>query len=584
MNSPVQKIKERLSIEEVVSSYIKLEKAGANLKAKCPFHNEKTPSFFVSPDRGSYYCFGCGASGDIFTFVEEFEGLDFKGTLKILAARAGIPLEDFNPRKEDDKEKLYRVMEAAASFFEQNLVKNTEAAAYLSLRGISGKSIKDFRIGYAINDWRELHSYLKKENFSDSDMEKAGLIKRTEKGVYDKFRGRIMFPIMDSGGRVIAFSGRIFPENGDAAKYMNSPETPIFVKNTVLYGIDKAKDSIRRNNFSILVEGQMDLILSHQAGYKNTVAASGTALSDATVSKENVVSNLGLIRRLSSNIVLSFDADRAGSKATIRAGKIALSLGMDVKVAEMPEGIDPADMISENGVEAWKETVKKSKHIIEFLLNRALKNSADDTRKAGREIRETVLPFVVALESSIEQAHFLKKISDLSGIPENALKDDMKKIEAEGKNEKAEIVEAEENSSAGDRKAYIERKLTGIILWQNSLKEKNIDADKVLKELAGIFGVTENVLLDKTKGKESDFIFEAEVFYGNETDIIKDVEEMLLNLREEFLKEKLGKKMKELRQAENSKDSELSKKILQECQLLNTQIQDIKNSRFKKIN
>src|SRR3989344_5138874 len=245
MNSPVQKIKERLSIEEVVSSYIKLDRAGTNLRAKCPFHNEKTQSFFVSPNRGSYYCFGCGASGDIFTFVEEFEGLDFKGALKLLANKAGVPLEAYSKEMkeaENEKEKLYRVMEEATKFFENNL-----------------------------RDNKQIQEYLKSRDFTDNEIERAGLAKKpedTNKAMYDRFRGRTMFPISDSSGRIVAFSGRIFEDDGKSAKYLNSPDTPIFQKSSILYGLDKAKQSIRKNDFSIVVEGQFDLILSHQAGFR----------------------------------------------------------------------------------------------------------------------------------------------------------------------------------------------------------------------------------------------------------------------------------------------------------------------------
>src|SRR3990167_4113988 len=239
MNSPVAKIKERLSIEDVVSSYIKLERAGANLKAKCPFHNEKTPSFFVSPSRSSYYCFGCGASGDIFTFVEEFEGLDFKGALKILADKSGVVLEVYTKEakekesekeklyramEESEKEKLYRAMEESAKFFESNLKEAKDAETYLKSRGLNEQSIKDFQIGFIKNDWRLLYSHLKNKGFSDIEIEKAGLAKKTDKGFYDRFRGRIIFPISDTSGRVIAFSGRLLVDDGKSAKYLNSPE------------------------------------------------------------------------------------------------------------------------------------------------------------------------------------------------------------------------------------------------------------------------------------------------------------------------------------------------------------------------
>ena len=359
-----------------------------------------------------------------------------------------------------------------------------------------------------------------------------------------------------------------FGDDGKSAKYLNSPETPIFSKNAVLYGIDKAKDSIRKNNFSILVEGQMDLILSHQAGYRNTIATSGTALSDSTVSKENVVSNLGLVRRLSPNIVLAFDADKAGANATIRAGKIALSLGMDVKVVEMPEGVDPADLVSKMGPDAWREAIKNSKHIIEFLLNKVLKNYESDARKtrldsarlAGREIKEKILPFVSALESSIEKSHFITLISNKSGIPENALLEDLKKVESELKYEKEEIKEAEDIQNKLYRKDYIERKLLGIAFWKKD--------SKILEKLTPIAKKYESI--------KEDLIFEAEVFYTGDENLEKSIEEMFLNLEEENINEELNKKMLELKR---NTDREKGKLILEEINELNKKKEDIKNNK-----
>ncbi|MFA5095361.1 MAG: DNA primase [Candidatus Paceibacterota bacterium] len=566
MNSPVQQIKERLSIEEVVSSYIKLDRAGANLKARCPFHNEKTPSFFVSPDRGSYYCFGCGAKGDIFTFIEEFEGLDFKGALKILAERAGVKLTEYSKEKGGEKEKLYRAMEKSAEFFENNLKAENKILVYLKERGIEDKTIKDFRIGFAKNDWRELYSHLQKMGFTDGELEKAGLVKKTEKGYYDRFRGRIMFPISDSSGRVIAFSGRIFEDDGKSAKYLNSPDTPIFSKSAVLYGLDKAKDSIRKNNFSILVEGQMDLILSHQAGFRNTVATSGTALSDSTVSKENVVSNLGLLRRLSGNIVLAFDADKAGFNASSRAGKIALSLGMDAKVVSMPEGIDPADLISKSGKDAWRMAIRNSKHIIEFLLDRVLKNYKEDMRKAGREIKEKILPYVDALESSIEKSHFITLISDKSGIAENVLIEDLRKVKSELKSEIEETKNAIENVEKKVRKDSIERRLLGIAFWQEGLKNKTIDPELIFKRLDKVKEIYKNI--------KEDLIYEAEEFYSNSENLEKDVNEMLWNIEEEYLKEERFKKTIEY---QNCKDKKGKAEIFKRINEIGKKIEEIKN-------
>lgn len=605
MNSSVSKIKERLSIEEVVSSYIKLDRAGANLKAKCPFHNEKTPSFFISPDRGTYYCFGCGAKGDIFTFVEEFEGLDFKGALKLLAGRAGVPLEHFNSKdqkNQSEKERLYEATEEATKYFENNLKTNTKESIsileYLKSRGLNDKSIKDFRIGFAVLDWRKLYDYLKSKNFTDEEIEHAGLVKkptpsafgtspllrgRTGGGLYDRFRGRIMFPISDSSGRIIAFSGRIFTDDpsigltsslqassGQAinqSKYLNSPETPIFHKSSALFGIDKAKDAIRKNDFSILVEGQMDLILSHQAGFKNTVASSGTAMTDSLLSKDNIINNLGLITRLSKNIVLAYDADRAGIKASERFAKIALSLGMDVKVAEIREEMDPADLISKVGADAWRESIKNSKHFIEFMLTRILKNTVSE-RMAGRQIKERLLPFVNDVESSVEKSHFIKLISNKSGIPENALIEDLKKVESELKYEKEDTKNAIENAEKKLRKDPIERRLLGIAFWQESLKTKKIDPELIFKKLERIRKKYEDI--------KEDLIYEVEEFYSNDENLDKDVNEMLSSVEEEYLNEELAKYMMELRSLKGKGDEiEIFKKINE----INKKKEDIKNSR-----
>jgi DNA primase len=591
MDSPVQQIKERLSIEEVVGSYVKLERAGINLKARCPFHNEKTPSFFVSPGRGSYYCFGCGASGDIFTFVEEFEGLDFRGTLKLLAERAGVNLPEYSSReskeKASEKERAQLAMEAAAKFFEANLAKQPKAIEYLKSRGLTEESIKSFRLGYASDAWQDLYDHLLALGFKVEEMERAGLIKMSDKALeekkerfYDRFRSRIMFPISDSSGRVIAFSGRIFPNDEKMAKYLNSPETILFNKSAVLYGIDRAKDSIRKNNFSILVEGQMDLLLSHQVGYRNTVASSGTALSDKDVSQDNIVSNLGLVRRLSNNIVLAFDPDKAGVRATDRAGKIALSFGMDVKVAALPKGLDPADLISSEGVEGWRRAIKDSKHLVEFTLDQVLAESKDE-HKAARNIKEKVLPLIASIDSEIEKTHFLKIISDKTGIPEKALSEDLKKISPDVVSEGIDVDNEYREVGRLFRKDQIKNKLLGIVFWQREVKEPILDPERIFKEVGRIYGKAPDTIEKEVEEKKEDLIFEAEVFYQGESDLEKDAAELLKNLEQETLKEELESKMRELRLSEEKKDFKRSAELLKICKEINDKIQNIKNEKEK---
>ncbi|MEI8249383.1 MAG: CHC2 zinc finger domain-containing protein [Candidatus Taylorbacteria bacterium] len=321
----VEQIKERIPIEDLIGSYVKLEKSGKSLKARCPFHNEKSPSFFVSPDRGGYYCFGCGAKGDIFSFVEQFEWLDFRGALKILAERAGVKLV-FDQKADGERDRLFEVMELATTYFEEQLSKNKEASDYVTSRGITPQTQKEFRIGWAPEGWGNLHTFLKSKGYSDALLERAGLIKKREdsrsnnasalsaeensvstaqheetllssrgqgmKGVvrsdyYDRFRGRVMFPISDSSGRIVAFSGRILKDDGKSAKYLNSPDTPLFDKSQILYGLDKAKSEIRRLGYTILVEGQMDLVMSHQAGIK-TVLIPGDELIVENETNEDI--------------------------------------------------------------------------------------------------------------------------------------------------------------------------------------------------------------------------------------------------------------------------------------------------------
>jgi DNA primase len=575
--SAVEKIKEALPIEEVVSSYVKLEKSGINFKARCPFHNEKTPSFYVSPNRGGYYCFGCGEKGDIFTFVEKFEGIDFKGALKILAEKAGIVLDVYkkDSKELEEKENLYKIMEESCNFFVNNLKQNKDALDYIKKRGVFVKTIEDFRLGFALNDWQTLFDFLKRKGYKEELIEKAGLIKKSEKstGYYDRFRGRIMFPIFDSSGRVIAFSGRLFVEDDKSAKYLNSPETPIFNKASVLYGLDKAKESIRKNGFSILVEGQFDLILSHQSGFRNTIASSGTAFSDSIFSKENATSNLGLLLRLSENMVLAFDADKAGEKAALRAGRIALSLGMNVKVANMPEGMDPADLIVKKDVESWREAIRNSKSLIEFLILKILKQK--DNININKEIKSVVLPFVVDIESAIEKNFYIKKIGELANIPESVLMEDLKNMPKENE----PVFVSEKSTSILLRKDYIERRFLGIVFWQKSLEKPSVDIDKYLLDFCETAKISKEDILNQSNILKNDFIFEAEVFYGNSLHLEKDLKELLANFKEEKLKEELIKKMQDLNLAEKENKDNDVKYLLVEIDSINKEIEKIKNSR-----
>lgn len=399
-NHQIQEIKERLPIEEVVSRYVKLERSGINMKGLCPFHSEKSPSFFVAPHRGSFMCFGCGKKGDIFTFVQEIEGLEFFDALKQLAEKAGVTLELKSDGDQKQKKDAYAVVEKACLVFEQFLTKDITAQEYLAARGLTEKTIRQFRIGYVPDEWNLLYTELKK-TFDEKDILESGLVIKNESGrVYDRFRGRIMFPIFDSSGKVIAFTGRVLiPEQKETPKYVNSPETQLFSKSHVLYGLNFAKQAIRKHNFVVLVEGQMDVIMSHQMGYANTVASSGTAFTQ---------DQLQMIAKLTPNLLLAFDSDSAGLATTAKVWEMAINQGLDVKIAYYEGAKDPADTIKENP-DDWRAIIKGSIHIIEFVAR--LVGKIPDERKRLKAYQEKILPLLRRVQTFSEKNFFIEKVA-----------------------------------------------------------------------------------------------------------------------------------------------------------------------------
>lgn len=587
MNSSVQKIKERLSIVDVISSYMKVEKAGKNYKAKCPFHNEKTPSFFISPERGSYYCFGCSAKGDIFSFVEHFEGTNFLGALKILAERAGVELSSYKSEQKDKTDIYYEIMEEATTFFEKMFAGNIEARSYLLSRGLNDSSIQSFRIGYAPESWSAVFDHLTKKGYKKEDIEIVGLIKKKDDRFYDRFRGRIMFPINDSSGRVIAFSGRIFKKIDsnstiEEAKYLNSPDTPLFNKSNILFGLDKAKSSIRSRDYSIVVEGQMDLILSHQAGFTNTVAVSGTAFTDTTVDNESKINNLGLVRRLSSNIIFAFDGDDAGIRAAGRSAMIALSLDMRVKVAIFPLGKDPADIISED-YKKWEEIIKNKTDIISFHLDKICEGTKDkETRR--KEIVAKIFPFLIMIGSFIKKANYIKEISEKTNISENAITEDYKQYERKQNINNDSREEKQTNTKdTNSRRSNLERKLFGIFFW----KGENEEQSSQIKTLKTLF--EENIgqddfkkMLDLYEQNSDDLSFEAEMWYSDKTNaLVKDTKEIILNLEEEILNEQAYSLSIKIKEKERNNDKEGFESDLKNYQQIVEKIENIKSRRSK---
>ena len=458
MNDNVSKIKERLNVVDVVSGYLKLQKAGVNFKAPCPLHNEKTPSFFVSPERQTWKCFGCSRGGSIFDFIMEMEGVEFPEALRILAARAGIELEEFNSAIKDSKERLYQICELSARFFEKQLSHSgtgQRALEYLKGRGLEEATITKFRLGFAPNTWDALSAYLRNSGFTEKEIVDAGLvIKRQEtrdtgQGIYDRFRSRIIFPISDVNGRVVGFTGRIFSAEGgpasggeeQTAKYINTPQTLIYDKSRILYGLDHSRGEIRRKDKCLLVEGNMDAIMSSQAGVTNVVASSGTALTPM---------HLAILKRYTSNLDFCFDTDSAGVLATRRGIGMALeqdfnvkavslddpapSLSADRQSATADEGRtwggagkeckDPADYVQKYG-NKWAEIVEKAKPVVEFYFEKAKKDYRPESAESKKNIVLAVAPFIKRLSSQVEKSHWISQLAYLLRIKEDAVEADI---------------------------------------------------------------------------------------------------------------------------------------------------------------
>ncbi|MBU2082315.1 DNA primase [Patescibacteria group bacterium] len=476
MSDQVQEIKEKLNIVDVISGYIRLQKAGINHKGLCPFHNEKTPSFMVSPSRQNWHCFGCAEGGDIFTFVQKIEGVEFKEALKILAEKAGVALKYSDPKLRTEKDRIYEICEKATQFFTASLNSASVILDYLRGRGAQEKTISEWRLGYAPDSWSSLLSFLLKQGYRETEIEKAGLILRGDR-YHDRFRNRLMFPIFDSNGRVVAFSGRIMSdvipsktERADSGKYVNSPETILYSKSKVLYGFDKAKTEIRKADKVVLVEGQMDAILPWQDGIKNIVATSGTALTE---------NHLSILKRLTNNLILAFDVDDAGFRATKRGVDLANELGFGVSVLDISSGKDPADFVKERPGEFIK-LVSESQPIMAYYFNRAFGKFSTDKIEGKKFIALTLLSEIKRLPSAVERSGWLRELSLRLGISESDLKEEMERIEIE-KTEMANVASSQRPAiSARGRKEILSERLLALLLKKPELIAEAIKAAAVL--------------------------------------------------------------------------------------------------------
>ncbi|MFZ2804340.1 MAG: DNA primase [Patescibacteria group bacterium] len=416
----VEDIKSRLDVADIVSEYLPLKPAGSgSFRACCPFHQEKTPSFYVNRPRQSWHCFGCDQGGDIISFIEKMEGMEFREALELLAQKAGVELPQFDMKKSSEKKRLYEVNDLAAKYFHAQLIQSSDAEvarAYVKKRGLDDLTTDVWRIGYAPEGWRGLSDALKAKDVTETELVNAGLALKSDRGgVYDRFRGRLMFTICDVHGNVVGFTGRILVQDSQEGKYVNTPETIAYKKSRVLYGLDKAKGEIKRQDLAVIVEGNMDVVSSHQFNINNVVASSGTALTEE---------QLSLIKRFSTNLAIAFDADAAGNAATVRGLDLARSLDFNIRIITLPPeaGKDPDDAVRKNP-ELWKQAIKDALPVVEWLYRNAFRGEDSSTPEGKKKIAAAFMPELQRIPNAVERDAWVTRLAKDLGVSDDALRD-----------------------------------------------------------------------------------------------------------------------------------------------------------------
>jgi len=447
----IEEIRARCNIVDIVGSYLpELRRRGSTYKCNCPFHKEKTPSFTVNDTRQIFHCFGCGAGGDVFRFVMDYEKVDFVTAVKVLADRVGVEIvyEGGQPEKSGNKDVLFKLHTDAANFYHRMLLdseEGAEARRYLEERDLPMEMIKEFRIGYAPPGWDGLLGRALKKGYAAKQVEAAGLVVPSERGHYDRFRNRVMFPICDQMGRVIGFSGRIMNKAEKSAKYVNSPETLLFKKSRVLFAFDKARKPIVEKRQAIVVEGQIDAIRCHQVGLDNVVASQGTALTE---------NHARMIKRYADEVILVLDADAAGLKAALASSEIFIAAELSVRVVTLPEKEDPDSLIKKHGKDALLELVKEAKGALDFLID-ALQKQEDMATEAGRmRVVQAAIGLINQCPSAARRDPMIHNAADRLNISPLALSQDLKRAKRQQRAVPKRKATEEPASAVASQKTY----------------------------------------------------------------------------------------------------------------------------------
>ena len=458
MESQVAEVKSRIDIVQLIGGYVALKKAGRNYKGLCPFHSEKTPSFMVSTERQIFKCFGCNEGGDALTFYQKIEGLEFAETLKALAAKAGVQIKEYKPNpREAQREVFTRVNTVAAEFYHYLLTKHPsgqKALEYIKGRGLTEKTIEDWQLGFAPDSWDSTFKFLVKKKIDLKDIIGSGVVlPSTGRGAYDRFRKRIMVPIRNISGTVVGFSGRIFGEG--EPKYLNSPDSLLFNKSNNLFGLDRAKTEIKKLNQAVLVEGNLDVIMSHQVGVENVIGPLGTALTEKQVD---------LVKRFTDSLVVSFDQDSSGQQAALRAVEIAEKAGLTLSLTEFAEK-DPDELIRKDP-SAWKKAIKNSIPIYDFLLNSLSKRYGTRNPASIKKVTKEILPYLAKIDNEMSRSHYERLLATKLGVSEDSVKQELAKMITKGP-----PLELEQTQQINNERLRLETYLLELVLQAGLLPQ-----------------------------------------------------------------------------------------------------------------
>lgn len=571
----IEEVRRKIDIVELISQQVALKKAGRNFKGLCPFHEEKTPSFIVSSERQIFKCFGCQESGDVYGWLMKREGMEFGEALRFLAQKAGVELKDFRPSGDQKiKERLLEINHLASEFYHYLLTQHPlgkPALEYLLKRGITKDSMRLFKLGYSVNQWQGLTDYLlKKKGYKLNELEQAGLaIKGNGGRYYDRFRGRIMFPLFDHRRRVVGFAGRVLNPEEKEAKYINSPETVLYHKSLILYGLEITKEAIKKANRAIVVEGELDAISSYQAGVKNVAAIKGSALTEGQIE---------LLKRFCENVSLALDSDSAGEAASRRGIELAEKLGLTVRIIRVKSGKDP-DECAQKSARLWKDSVKEAVAIYDFLIDAGVKQYGVKTVEGKRKLSQEMAGVLAKVDNEVIKAHYIKKLAKVLEVEEEAVRMEVDKV---GKIAKVEL--AAKTGQEKTREERLEEYLLALIL----------QADKEMKKFTSLVKPEEwgetviKKILERLqrwfkKGKEweinkfvrsltEELVAQVDAAYlldlGRLTEdrdrLEREIEKTLLDIKRLNIKQKLEQLAKEINQAEKEKDRAKLNKLQKE--------------------